>query len=166
MVMNKTIYVDWNGHNMKLTWFPTESRPEIRKVTSVHGYCFDQDKVLLVHVAGRGFNIPGGHIEEGETPEQAFHREALEEGFITGEIKYLGMIEVSNEENPLFDPNGKYPFIGYQLFYRMDITNCFPFSRNNETLTRIWVEPSEIPYVINDNELALLILQEALMNGN
>lgn len=74
------------------------------------------------------------------------------------------MIEVSNEDNPLYDPSGKYPFIGYQLFYRMDITACLPFSREHETLCRIWVEPSEVPYVMNDHELALLILEEALSN--
>jgi 8-oxo-dGTP diphosphatase len=160
--MNKIVYVDWNGHNMKLTWIPTDKKPDPEKVTSVHGYCFDNNKVLLVHVAGRGFNIPGGHIEDGETPEQAFHREAFEEGYVRGDIIYLGMIEVSSEENPLYDPNGKYPLIGYQLFYRMNITTCLPFSRENETLSRIWVEPSEIPFVMNDHELSLLILEEAL----
>lgn len=160
--LNKTIFVNWNGHNMKLTWTPTDTKPDPSKVTSVHGFCFHQDKILLVQVHGRGFNIPGGHLEEGETPDQAFHREAFEEGCVKGDITFLGMIEVSHEENPLYDPKGKYPFIGYQLFYRMNITDCLPFTRENETLSRIWVEPSEIPYVINDHELSLLILEEAL----
>lgn len=163
--MNKTIYVNWNGHHIKLTWIPTDKKPEIEKVTSVHGFCFDGERVLLVHVAGRGFNIPGGHIEKGEMPEQAFHREALEEGYVKGDITYLGMIEVSSEDNPLYDPNGKYPLIGYQLFYRMNIKECLPFSRENETLTRIWVEPSEVRFVINDHELSLSILEEALKHG-
>ncbi|RUS41952.1 NUDIX hydrolase [Cohnella sp. AR92] len=160
--MNKSINVDWNGHNVKLTWIPTDKQPDSKKVTSVHGYCFDNDRILLVKVDGRGFNIPGGHVEEGETPEQAFHREALEEGCIRGNAIYLGMIEISNEHNTKFDPNGKYPYIGYQLFYRMNITSILPFDRKNETLTRIWVEPGEIPFVINDHELSLLILDEAL----
>ncbi|MCR8644477.1 NUDIX domain-containing protein [Paenibacillus sp. N1-5-1-14] len=159
--MNKTIYADWNGHNMKLTWIPTDQQPEACKVTSVHGYCFHDDKVMLVHVAGRSFNMPGGHVEQGETPEQAFHREAMEEGSVEGDIHYLGMIEVSSEENPLYDPKGKYPLIGYQLFYRMDITKCHPFRREHETTARIWVEPSEVPYVIEDHALALLILEKA-----
>ena len=57
---------------------------------------------------------------------------------------------------------GKYPRIGYQLFYRMDITECLPFMRQNETLSRIWVEPEEVPYVMDDHEIALLVLKEAL----
>lgn len=165
MITIRTIYADWNGHIVKLTWIPTDVKPDPKKVTSVHGYCFDGDKVLLVDVAGRGFNIPGGHVEDGESPEEAFHREALEEGCVRGVIHYLGMIEVSHEENPQYDPNGKYPLIGYQLFYRMDISDCLPFSRENETLSRIWVEPSEVPFVLNDHELVLLVLEEALRNG-
>ncbi|WP_235851574.1 hypothetical protein [Heyndrickxia camelliae] len=47
---------------------------------------------------------------ENETPEQAFHREAFEEGYVKGELKYLGAIEVNHKENPHFNPNGKYPF--------------------------------------------------------
>lgn len=160
--MNRTIYADWGGHKVKLTWIPSNHLPDLNKVTSVHGFCFYQNKVLLVHVKGRGFNIPGGHVEPGESPEQAFHREAYEEGYVKGEVKYLGTIEVSHEDNPLFDPHGKYPLIGYQLFYRMDITECLPFTRENESTSRIWVEPEEIPYVINDHELSLLILDEAL----
>lgn len=160
--MNRTIYADWGGHNVKLTWIPSNHLPDLNKVTSVHGFCFYQNKVLLVHVKGKGFNIPGGHVEPGESPEQAFHREAYEEGYVKGEVNYLGMIEVSHEDNPLFDPHGKYPLIGYQLFYRMDITQCLPFTRENESTSRIWVEPEEIPYVINDHELSLLILDEAL----
>jgi len=117
---------------------------------------------LLVHVDGRGFNFPGGHIEKGETPENAMHRETLKEGYVKGHIHYIGAIEVSHEENPLFNANGKYPFIGYQMFYRMDVQDCLPFLREHETLSRIWVEPEEIPYVINDHKFANLVLQAAL----
>lgn len=147
---------------MKLTWIPSRHLPDLNRVTSVHGFCFYENKVLLVHEKGRGFHIPGGHVEQGESPEQAFHREAYEEGYVKGNTRYLGMLEVSHEENPFFDPNGTYPLIGYQLFFRMDVTHCLPFSRENETTARIWVEPEEIPCVMNDHELILVILEEAL----
>lgn len=157
---NQTV-VNWGGHYIKLTWLPQEV-VDLQKVTSVHGHCFHQGKVLLVNVAGRGFNIPGGHVERGEGPEDTFHREAYEEGYVEGRIHYLGAIEVNHEENPLYVEGGKYPLIGYQLFYRMDIETCHPFLRENETTTRIWVEPEEIPHVMNEHELALVILKEAL----
>ncbi|MFD2443718.1 NUDIX domain-containing protein [Bacillus sp. CGMCC 1.16607] len=160
--MQKSIYVDWNGHNVKLTWYPG-FLPNYDKVTSVHGVCFEQEKVLLVQIEGRGFNFPGGHVEKEELPENAIHREVYEEGYVKGTIKLLGAIEVSHKNNPLFDPNGKYPLIGYQLFYRMDISECYPFLRENEAKTRIWAEPAEVPFIINDHELIHFILEKALI---
>ncbi|MEC1178438.1 NUDIX domain-containing protein [Metasolibacillus meyeri] len=140
--MTNQIYVNWGGHRVKLTWLPNKAM-DIQKVTSVHGYCFYQGNILLVNVEGRGFSIPGGHVEKGESPEETFLREAYEEAYVEGNIQYLGAIEVNHEENPLFVESGKYPLIGYQLFYRMDIEKCHPFLRENETIARIWVEPKE-----------------------
>ncbi len=44
----------------------------------------------------------------------------------------------------------------------MDIQKCLPFLREHETISRIWVEPEEVSYVINDHEISQLIIQEAL----
>jgi 8-oxo-dGTP diphosphatase len=71
-ILNKSIYETWGGHPVKLTWIPSIQLPEQQKITSVHGFCFDQDKVLLVHIPKRGFNTPGGHVETGESPEDTF----------------------------------------------------------------------------------------------
>ncbi|MFD0715670.1 NUDIX domain-containing protein [Paenibacillus sp. GCM10027626] len=160
--MEKTTAVDWGGHHVKLTWLPSTTLPDLKYVTSVHGVCILDGKVLLARVASRGFNLPGGHIEEGETPEETLIRECMEEGYVKCDsISFLGMIRVSHEENPLFDPNGKYPLIGYQLFYRTRVVEYLPYKRENECLARIWVEPEEIPYVIDDHELSHLIVNEA-----
>jgi 8-oxo-dGTP diphosphatase len=160
--MSKSIKVRWGSGIVELTWIRTEQAPPNETVTSVHGCCFHQDKVLLVNIKGRGFNFPGGHVETDETPEEAFHREVLEEAFVKGRVRQIGMIEVSHKNNSEFDPKGKYPLIGYQVYYRMDIEEVLPFQRNAESAFRIWAEPSEIPYVINDHELALEALNEAV----
>jgi 8-oxo-dGTP diphosphatase len=160
--MRKSIKVQWGSGLVGLTWISSEQLPPIEAVTSVHGCCFHQDKVLLVNIKGRGFNFPGGHVEKGETPEEAFHREVLEEAFVKGKVRQIGMIEVSHKYNSGFDPKGKYPMVGYQIFYRMDIEEVLPFLRNNESACRIWAEPSEVSYVINDHELALEALNEAV----
>ena len=44
----------------------------------------------------------------------------------------------------------------------MEIEECLPFSRSYEALTRIWVEPSEVEYVIDDHILTKLILNDAI----
>ncbi len=158
----KTIFVNWGGHNVKLTWHPQMNLNHTKTVTSVHAICIQEGKVLLAHIKNRGFNFPGGHLENEESNEDAVVREVYEEAYVRGTIKYIGAIEVSHEENPQYDPNGKYPLIAYQAFYKMDITECLPFLRENESLTRIWVEPSEVPYIIDDHELSTLIMNEAL----
>ena len=44
----------------------------------------------------------------------------------------------------------------------MDIKECHPFLRENETISRIWVEPEEVPFVIDDHEIAITVLEEIL----
>jgi len=165
--MATTIYADWGGHHVKLTWLPGTEGPDPALVTSVHGVCIDQGKIMLVHVTGRGFNLPGGHVEAGESPEETILRECMEEGYVRcANPCLIGAIQVSHEENPRFDPNGKYPLIGYQLFYRTDVTECLPYLREHECTSRIWVEPGLAAYVMEDHNLAYLIVEEALRQAN
>ncbi len=160
--MEHQTIVNWAGQTVRLTWQPYKQLKASDIVTSVHGYCFLDGKLVLVQMKGRGFNVPGGHVENGEVPEQALRREVYEEAYIAGNLTYIGAIEVNHSENESFSENGKYPRVGYQLFYRMDITKRFPFLRQYETTARIWVEPEQVPHVMNDHELALLILKEAM----
>lgn len=43
-------------------------------------------RLLLVRHPERGWEFPGGRVEEGETPEEAMHRELLEETGRRGKI--------------------------------------------------------------------------------
>ncbi|MBM7588056.1 hypothetical protein JOC86_004631 [Bacillus pakistanensis] len=79
-----------------------------------------------------------------------------------GKSTFIGFIEVSHEHNPLINPHGKYPLVGYQLFYRMDILKKYKFKREHESGCRIWVEPEELPFVIQDHELVNDIVQAAV----
>ncbi|KAA0545351.1 NUDIX domain-containing protein [Bacillus sp. BGMRC 2118] len=154
--------VNWDGNIVQLIWRPYKNLPNEALITSVHGYCFYEGKILLVKIKDRGFNVPGGHIEKGEAPEDAFYREAMEEAYVTGKVMLLGYIEVSHKENPLFNPDGKYPLVGYQVYYRMDIEHILPFQETDESAARVWVEPDVLHNVIEDHRIQKIILDEAL----
>ena len=65
-------------------------------------FAFDANRVALANIRGRGWCIPGGRLEPGETPQAATAREAYEEAGITlGELVELGRtVDVSCSESP------------------------------------------------------------------
>ena len=84
------------------------------KATGVSVICIDADeKVVLMS------NEPlGGHIEQGESIEEALKREALEEGGIELEKwKFFGFYELTLKENADQIYKDKYPKVGYILFF-------------------------------------------------
>lgn len=61
---------------------------EIEHHRSAGGLIVDGPRILLISVLeGRRWQLPKGHIEEGETPEQAAIREVQEETGVTGTIR-------------------------------------------------------------------------------
>lgn len=72
-----------------VAWLPAGSRIEMvlgdapvdgSLVTSAFAVAFDaEERMLLASVLSRGLDFPGGHVETGETPEEAARREVSEE---------------------------------------------------------------------------------------
>ena len=57
-----------------------------------------EGRVLLVkHASHKPWTLPGGHVEEGETFQEAFIREAREELDITVEL--VGLVTIYKENN-------------------------------------------------------------------
>ncbi|MFW6059851.1 MAG: NUDIX domain-containing protein [Phycisphaeraceae bacterium] len=56
-----------------------EALPDPAKVTSALAMAFAGDRFLMTRLHKRGWDIPGGHVEVGETLEQAVRREVHEE---------------------------------------------------------------------------------------
>lgn len=58
-----TTYVNWGTSRIKLTWVKSTVIPQYDLITSVHGFGFMEDQLLLVDLKGRGWDFPGGHID-------------------------------------------------------------------------------------------------------
>lgn len=136
--------MNWGEAKVKLTWEQDKQLPQRELITSVHGFCFKDDKLLLVNLNHRGWDFPGGHIEYEETPEECLKREAYEEGYVTGNSILLGHIIVDHTENLNWDESSPYPKVGYQVFYRMDIDQLYHFKAKYESGERMLINPNEV----------------------
>ncbi len=68
-----------------------DALPPAELITSAFALAFQGDRVLLTDLGRRGWDFPGGHMEEGESPEEAMRREGYEEtGALLGPARLLG----------------------------------------------------------------------------
>lgn len=112
-------------------------------VTSVHVFPVLTDDCYFT-VNPRGIDIISGHVEEGETYEQALLREAHEEAYINLDNYFiLGAIKVENSHN------SKYPPVAYQLFYYSDSFTILPFKSEYETTGRLLGKRDNFPSTIH-----------------
>ncbi|WP_085524041.1 NUDIX hydrolase [Tuberibacillus sp. Marseille-P3662] len=159
-------YVDWGGGKVKLTWHRDHQMPDHGLITSVHGFCFHNKKLLLVDLNHRGWDFPGGHIELNETPETCFKREAMEEGYVEGDCNLLGYIAVDHTENPKWSENSPYPKVGYQVFYRLDIKQIYPFEGKYESIQRIFINPNNVTNYYGDWHILYQEILDFALNSN
>ncbi len=63
-------------------------RKQFRVSTKAAIYNSDRSKILVIHMSrNNDYGLPGGHIEEGESPDEAMRRELYEEcGVTSGDL--------------------------------------------------------------------------------
>ena len=123
----------------------TDVLPSMEHVTGAFALVFVGDQLLMTRLRDRArdWDIPGGGVEPGETPEEAMRREVYEETgarlgsarlFACQEIRLLG----AKPEGYAFP----YPD-SYLVFYRAQVISLDPFSGNEETEGRGLLPPDE-----------------------
>jgi 8-oxo-dGTP pyrophosphatase MutT (NUDIX family) len=128
-------------------------------------FAFDGDRLLQTNLTARGWDIVGGHIEPGESPEEAARREAYEEA--GAKLKELHML--GYQRLRLLGPRPasyrySYPD-SYQVFYWAQIEALDEFIPTAEARERALFAPDdarELPFFRKLGELYLVALQAAM----
>jgi uncharacterized phage-associated protein/ADP-ribose pyrophosphatase YjhB (NUDIX family) len=154
-----------DGYNLQteenLPWLPLPNRadwivggdpPPSQGVTAAFVFAFKEEELLMSYInhSERGWNLPGGHLEEGEDALEAAVRETWEEGAAhLNNIRYFAHQRLYCEGEK---PEGySYPFPeSYQIFFLAQIGEIGELEVTEEVTERKLVPPdeaAEIPWV-------------------
>ena len=143
-----------------IKWLPENSLMDIIfkeekevPVTAVFCFIFSEDMkyIYLMENANkeRGLDVPGGHIDPGETSIEALHREVLEEvGLTIKDVQYVGSQKII--KNVVEE---KYPdFISAQNFYTGFINEVITDELEADSLERVKVDVKEFQTYLENKE--------------
>ncbi|MHB8598702.1 MAG: NUDIX domain-containing protein [Ktedonobacteraceae bacterium] len=144
---DKILRVEYN-----IAWLPEPNESQVvlssqlppqEFVSTALAVAFAGNHLLMTHLISRGWDIPGGHIEPGEYPEEGVRREVYEEtGATLGQLHLLGYQRLR-----LLGPRPvaySYPYPDcYQAFYWAQVTSLDVFLPTAETRGRALFPPAE-----------------------
>ncbi|NJN53884.1 MAG: NUDIX domain-containing protein [Anaerolineae bacterium] len=113
-------------------------------VTAVFALIFQNDCLLMTQLATRGWQIPGGHVEDGESLEMAVRREIYEETAVHVSNLHIWGYDKFVIQSAM-PPAYKYPFPeSYQVGFIGNVTLLDPFVPTDEAAARKLMTPAEV----------------------
>ena len=130
---------------------PDESYENFTLRKAVRAVVFDsEEKIALLHEKVKNYySLPGGAIEEGETPEEAIVRECAEEiGVKVRVANFLGVIREVKQHNSLV--NDSYCYLVFKDSGSFDRTFTEESEENSEV---VWVKFLEAINLIKNSSV-------------
>lgn len=156
-VTNPNSYtIDVKDKKVTLTFIGNQFQPDFSEVTGVIAICFTADgKLVAVNIRKRGWDLPGGHVEEGETdPITTLNREVMEEAYMT--VTEPQLVEVIQSD--YFDDRKS-----YMLVYAALVDEMLEFVPTDEVSARQAMDVEEFidQYQAGDKRLVRQAILEA-----
>jgi 8-oxo-dGTP diphosphatase len=133
--------IPWLPRPHEARLYLTDEAPPPERCGSAFGFVFVGEEVLLTRLRERDWDIPGGVIDPGETPEAAAVREVWEETGARVEIVTL----VGTQELELRGPKPegyRWPYpISVQVYYLCRLIELGSLAANDETTDRAFFGP-------------------------
>ncbi len=137
------------GKNNTVEVYFSDELPDVSLCSFSFAFVFKNGKFLQTDLREgerpeRTLDIPGGHIDEGEKPEEAAIRETFEEtGVQVNNPRLIAYMKITTHVPKSENPS-RYPYpTGYMLFYLCDFVSEENFEGNEDTYGRVWLKPEE-----------------------
>lgn len=147
--------IPWHPHGEGRLYI-TDEIPPTGVAATAFGFVFQGDRILLTRLRHRDWDIPGGTIEAGETPEQAAVREVWEE--TSARVAVLEPIGIQELEVTGPKPPGyRWPYpVSAQVFFLCSLRELAEFRSNEESRERGFFAPEDarrVPTMVNHDAL-------------
>lgn len=131
------------------TLIGNDTEPDFKHVTSVAVVAFTNDgRIVAVDLVKRGIDLPGGHVEPGETSAlQTLRREVMEEASMTIQDPIL----VEAIQSDYFDDRHS-----YMLIYAAFVDELLEFTENHESIRRVILTKEELLAAYTAGDTAIL----------
>lgn len=133
------------GKNTEVRFEPFTEIPNDVPVTSCMVMAVVNNDHLVLSSPQRGWGLPGGHLEKGETPDETTIRELKEEAAVEIDPNSLlvvgGWLAKKIHKTP---KNSIYPDLAYQLLFMANTTKINQFPKEFEAFDRIFVPIQDV----------------------